>query len=299
MTGASDDRGRGMTGGAEMTAGDTPPRVSVVVPSYASARFVTATMDSILAQTFTDFELVVSDHSSLDGTWELLQDYAADPRVRLLRLPSGGGAAANWNHVTRQARGEFVKLVCSDDLLYPTCLAEQVAALDAHPDAVMVAARRAIVDAAGRPLIRDRGLGRLRGRVDGRTATRATVRAGTNLLGEPGTVLIRRQPLLAEGGWDGRYAYLIDEASYLRVLRHGALVALPRTLAGFRVSDQQWSVRLMTSQAREAKAFHRALAASRPGVLSRMDLVRGNLMADVNAVLRRVVYSWFRRRMTG
>lgn len=282
-----------------MTDADRIPRVSVVVPAYASAGFVAATMDAILAQTFTDFELVVSDHSSIDGTWEILQTYAADPRVRLLRLPTGGGAAANWNFVTGQARGEFVKLVCSDDLVRPTCLAEQVAAMDAHPDAVMVAARRSVVDAAGRPLIRDRGLGGLRGPVSGDDATRATVRAGTNLFGEPASVLLRRDALLAEGGWDARYAFLIDEASYLRVLRHGALVALPRTLAGFRVSDQQWSVRLMRTQAQEAKAFHRELAALRPSPITRADVIRGNLMADVNAVLRRAVYVWFRRRLRG
>ncbi|MEP6981239.1 MAG: glycosyltransferase family 2 protein [Nakamurella sp.] len=275
------------------------PRVSVVVPAYASARFVAATMDSILAQTFADFELVVSDHSSVDGTWEILQEYATDPRVRLLRLPAGGGAAANWNFVTREARGEFVKLVCSDDLVHPTCLAEQVAAMDAYPDAVMVAARRSVVDAAGHPLIRDRGLGGLRGRVPGEVAIRATVRAGTNLFGEPASVLLRREPLLAEGGWDARYAFLIDEASYLRVLRHGALIALPRTLAGFRVSDQQWSVRLMRTQAREAKAFHREVATARPGLLSAVDLRLGNARADLNAVLRRAVYVWFRRRLRG
>jgi glycosyltransferase involved in cell wall biosynthesis len=273
------------------------PQVSVVVPAYTSARFVGATMDSILGQTYTDFELVVSDHSSADGTWDILQTYRHDPRIRLLRFPTGGGAAANWNHVTRQARGRYVKLVCSDDLLDPHCLAEQVAALDAHPDAVMVAARRSVVDAAGRPLIRDRGLGRLRGLVTGADAARATVRAGTNLFGEPAAVLLRREALMADGGWDARYAFLIDEATYLRTLQHGDLVALPRTLAAFRVSDQQWSVRLMRTQAQEARSFHRALVAARPGLLSPTDLWLGNLMAGANAVLRRAVYLWFRRRL--
>ena len=105
------------------------PRVSVVVPAYNSVAFIDATMRSILAQTFSDFELVVSDHSSTDGTWEALQQFTADPRVRLSRLASGGGAPANWNAVTDLATGEFIKLVCGDDLLYPDSLAEQVAAL--------------------------------------------------------------------------------------------------------------------------------------------------------------------------
>ena len=105
------------------------PRVSVVVPAYNSVAFIDATMRSILGQSFTEFELVVSDHSSTDGTWEALQRFAADPRVRLSRLASGGGASANFNAVTDLATGEFIKLVCGDDLLSPDSLAEQVAAL--------------------------------------------------------------------------------------------------------------------------------------------------------------------------
>jgi glycosyltransferase involved in cell wall biosynthesis len=273
------------------------PRVSVVVPAYNSVSFIGATMDSILAQTFTDFELIVSDHSSTDGTWEVLQSYTDDPRVQLHRLPKGGGAPANWNAVSARATAELVKLVCSDDLIYPTCLARQVAAMDAHPGAVMVAATRDIVDAAGRPLIRGRGLGKLSGRVDGRAAIRATVRSGTNIFGEPASVLLRREPLAAAGFWDGDHSYLIDEASYIRVLLQGDLVALPTSLAGFRVSDQQWSVHLMRTQASEAKGYHRKLAADQPGLLSSTDLRLGNAMADVTMLMRRAAYVYLGRRM--
>ncbi len=275
----------------------TGPRVSVVVPAYNSAAFIADTMDSVLSQTFTDFELIVSDHSSTDGTWEALQPYTADPRVRLHRLPPGGGAPANWNAVSSMATGALLKLVCSDDLVYPTCLAQQVAAMDAHPSAVMAACTRDIVDAAGRPLVRGRGLGKLVGRVDGRTAVRATVRAGTNLFGEPASVLLRRAPFAAAGFWDGGHSYLIDEASYVRVLLRGDLVALPTPLAGFRVSDQQWSVRLMRTQAAEAKEFHRELQRAQPGLLSATDLRIGNAMADVTMLLRRAAYLYLGRRM--
>src|SRR6185369_16385153 len=77
---------------APQVSRDVTARVSVVVPSYNNAPFIEATMDSILGQTFEDFELVVADHSSTDGTWDRLQRYRADPRVRLLRTSAGGGA---------------------------------------------------------------------------------------------------------------------------------------------------------------------------------------------------------------
>ena len=273
------------------------PRVSVVVPAYNSVAFIDATMRSILAQTFSDFELVVSDHSSTDGTWEALQHYTADPRVRLSRLAPGGGAPANWNAVTDLATGEFVKLVCGDDVLYPESLAMQVAALTAHPSAVLAASARDIVDAAGTPVLRNRGLGGLRGEVTGTEAVRRTVLAGRNIFGEPASVLFRRAALADAGGWDGRFPYLIDLATYCAVLLHGNLVAVPRPLAAFRVSHSQWSVQLMRAQGDQVIGFQRELAAARPGLLGRRHLLIGSARARMNALGRRAVYRWLGRRM--
>ena len=219
-------------------------------------------MRSILGQTFTDFELVVSDHSSTDGTWEALQPFAADPRVRLSRLAPGGGGPANFNAVTDLATGEFIKLVCGDDLLSPDSLAEQVAALEARPAAVMAASPRDVIDAAGTPVLRNRGLAGLRGEVNGADAIRKTVLAGTNIFGEPASVLFRRSVLVDAGGWDGRFPYLIDQATYCAVLIRGNLVAVPRSLAAFRVSPSQWSVRL---GARTGRAVHRLQPRVRSG----------------------------------
>jgi glycosyltransferase involved in cell wall biosynthesis len=185
--------------------GDVTPRVSVVVPSYNNASFIEATMDSILAQTFEDFELVVADHSSQDGTWERLQRYGADPRVRLLQTEAGGGAPRNWERVTAAARGELLKLVCGDDIIYPDCLQLQVQAMDANPSVVLVAAQRDLIDARGDILLSRRGLAGLSGRAAGTAAARHTVVAGSNIFGEPACVLIRRETLRDAGGWDGRH----------------------------------------------------------------------------------------------
>jgi glycosyltransferase involved in cell wall biosynthesis len=270
-----------------------------VVPAYNSVAFIEATMRSILAQTFSDFELVVSDHSSTDGTWEALQQFTADPRVRLSRLASGGGGPANWNAVTDLATGEFVKLVCGDDLLYPDCLAEQVAALAAHPSAVMAASTRDVIDAAGASVVRNRGLAGLRGEVSGVDAIRRTVLAGTNIFGEPAAVLFKRGALVDAGGWDASLAYLIDQGTYCAVLLRGNLVALPRPLAAFRVSDSQWSVRLVGEQANQVIRFSREFAAAHPGVVGARDLLVGKIKARANAVARRAVYRWLGRRMRG
>lgn len=274
------------------------PRVSVVVPAYNNGDFLAQTIQSILGQTYEDFELVISDHSSTDDTWQVMQQFAADPRVRLERTDAGGGARRNWNRVSQLAAGEFVKLVCGDDLIAPTMLAEQVAAMDAAgPRAVMVASQRDLVDARGETFVRSRGLGRMDGVVDGARALRATVRAGGNLFGEPACVLLRRDALEAAGWWQDLH-YYIDAGSYAHVMVQGDVVALRRSLASFRVSAAQWSVRLMRSQAAEAAEFHRMARSLAPDTISAADVRLGDVRAQVVALQRRMAYLVLGRRMT-
>jgi glycosyltransferase involved in cell wall biosynthesis len=273
------------------------PLVSIVIPAYQNARFIDRTVASALAQTYADLELVIADHSSSDGTWERLQAYADDPRVRLLRTPPGGGAEANWNAVTQRATGTYLKLLCGDDLISPTCVATQVAAMEQAPSAVLAAVRRDLVDVADRPLLKGRGLGPLEGLVPGDTAIRALVRAGTNLLGEPGCVLLRRDALVRAGGWLSTYPYLIDQFTYMSVLREGDLVAVPETLAAFRVSDTQWSVRLAAQQSHQAAAVHAHFQDELPQVVSRADVRIGDLRARRTAFARRAAYLVWRRQM--
>jgi glycosyltransferase involved in cell wall biosynthesis len=276
---------------------ESVPRVSIVVPSYNNAGFIEATMASVLGQTFEDFELVVADHSSSDGTWERLQRYGADPRVRLMRTEAGGGAPRNWERVTAAARGELVKLVCGDDIIYPDCLRVQVEAMDANPSVVLVAAQRDLIDARGGTVITRRGLAGLTGRVPGRVAARHTVVAGSNIFGEPACVLIRREALERAGGWDGRHPYVIDEATYVNVLLHGDFLGIDTALAGFRLSRSQWSVHLAREQSGQVIGFHHRLADDAPGLLSRTDLLRGDARARAMAFVRRLAYIWVGRRL--
>lgn len=273
------------------------PSVSIVIPAFRNARYINETVESALAQTYADLEVVIADHSSDDGTWEAIQRYASDPRVRLMRTPAGGGAPANWNAVTAAATGEYIKLLCGDDLIAQTCVERQVAALETHPTAVAAAARRDLIDPAGEVLLAGRGIDPLRGLVPGADAIRALVRAGTNLLGEPGCVLLRREALEYVGGWLAPYPYLIDQFTYMSVLEHGDLVALPETLASFRVSNTQWSVRLASDQGRQAAGTHRHFHDRLPGAVSRGDVALGNTKARITALMRRAAYFVWRKRM--
>jgi glycosyltransferase involved in cell wall biosynthesis len=273
------------------------PLVSVVVPAYNNAHYIDETIDSILAQTYAPLEVIIGDHSSTDSTWEMLQKYASDPRVRLLQVEAGGGAQRNWNAVTALATGTYLKLVCGDDLIRPDAVQRQVAALEANPSAGLAASRRDIVDAHGEPIIRGRGMPGMTGVVAGATALRATMRAGTNIFGEPACVMFRRELLPPGESWISENPYLIDVATYASVLAVSDVVVDEESLASFRVNDGQWSVRLANEQAEQVHAFHRALRAATPAWFSAADVAVGNAKATVLAWGRRLAYIVFARRM--
>jgi GT2 family glycosyltransferase len=116
------------------------PRVTIVTPAYNAQRSLAATLESALRQTVRDFELIVVDDGSTDGTLGVAESYAArDPRVRVIRQPNGGSAVAR-NTAIRAARGEFFALLDSDDLWMPDFLASQLAILTEHPDIDIVSA---------------------------------------------------------------------------------------------------------------------------------------------------------------
>lgn len=122
------------------------PRVSVLIPTYNRADLIGVAVDSVLAQTFQDFEIIVVDDGSTDGTREALAGYGA--RVQYIRIDHAGPAPAR-NAGFRAARGEYVCILDSDDLYYPHKLALQVAHLDAHPEHVMVYTDFSAFDDAG------------------------------------------------------------------------------------------------------------------------------------------------------
>jgi glycosyltransferase involved in cell wall biosynthesis len=125
-----------------------PPRVSVAMPAYNCERYIRRAIESLLAQTFTDFELVISDNASTDSTGDICKEYAArDSRVRYVRREDNIGGPGNFCYVFALCRGEYHKWSTADDYWDATWLERSVAVLDSHPDTVLCYTKTTLIDA--------------------------------------------------------------------------------------------------------------------------------------------------------
>jgi len=127
------------------------PRVSVCIPTYNSAHFLKEAIDSVLAQELPDFELVISDNASTDGTPELCRTYS-DPRIRYVRFEELVGQAGNWNRCVELAQCDLVALLHADDRYLAGFLAQRVRALEARPEVGLAFGAVRIIDAQGKVL---------------------------------------------------------------------------------------------------------------------------------------------------
>jgi glycosyltransferase involved in cell wall biosynthesis len=125
--------------------------VSIGLPVYNGENYLAETFDSLLAQTYRDFELIVSDNASTDSTSEICRDYAnRDPRIQYHRSDTNKGAAWNFNNTFRLSSGEYFKWAAHDDLVLPEFTERCVDYLDRSPETVLCFTRTTFIDEEGR-----------------------------------------------------------------------------------------------------------------------------------------------------
>ena len=251
------------------------PAVSIVIPLYNCESHIGETIESVLAQTFKDFELVVVDDLSTDRSAAIAEAFD-DPRIRLIRNPDRQGFAGNWNRCLAMMRGTYCKLLPHDDPLEPTCLEEQVRVLEAHPDVELVHCARNIIDPAGRILAR-RGPREKEGIRDGASSLKKIVRSGTNPIGEPAAVMFRYHTMKRIGLFSDEDMYSIDIDYWSRLLNEGDRYYIDKVLSSFRVWPDSASVRLFGSQSRSMRRFFRRMADRYPQAVRPVDVWIGSV----------------------
>lgn len=272
------------------------PLVSVVIPVFNGLPYLQQAYASVITQDYSNIEIVVVDGGSSDESVPWLEQLT-DPRVRLASLPPGTPPAVTWTEATTLAHGEFIKLLCQDDVLYPGAISQQVADLARHPEACAAVAQRDVISASGKVLVKGRGTqGLPSGNVSGQAALRAAYLAGTNIFGEPHTLLFRSEALLAAMPWRGERPYLLDLDTYTVVFdRPDAEIIVRKSAIGaFRVSASSWSTRLAAIQKAQLREWQSEFVDRHP--TTAVERVRAFLSVNVQNLARRLTYAWLGAR---
>ena len=203
------------------------PLVSVIMPAYNARRYIGEAVESVLAQTFTDFEFIIIDDGSTDGTKEILEGYAAkDKRIRLVRRPNTGYGVA-LNEALGMSRGPLIARMDSDDICLPHRFEKQVKYLNDHDDCLLVGSRVLLIDPDGAPLFEMEGIELTHEEID-----RKLMICGWAIV-HP-AVMMRRDAVLSIGGYKPEFVPVEDHDLFLRLAEVGRLANLPEVLFKYR-----------------------------------------------------------------
>lgn len=218
-----------------------PPTLSVLLPTYRYARFLPEAIESVLAQDYADFELIVSDDASDDDSADVIRTYAArDARIRAAIHRKNLGMVNNWNWCLREARGTYIKFLFGDDTLAsPRALSRMLGLLESEPRAALVASARVILNEASEQIDVWNELGPA-GFYEGDRVIVACFQRDRNFVGEPSAVMFRRAA--AQRGFDASFRQLVDQEMWFHLLLGGGLVYTPETLCSFRQHPAQQTV---------------------------------------------------------
>lgn len=208
-------------------------KICVCIPVYNGAQYIGTTIESVLNQSYKEFELLIVDNHSTDQTVEVVKQFQ-DPRIRLVQNDRNYGMFENWNICLRTARGKYIQMLCADDFLETDCLKKKVSILEKNPDAVLVFSASNVVDAQGKILMRRRPF---HGDFicDGKRMAKRSFRSG-NVYGEPSNVLFCRKTSRQTGEFNHRLFYTSDWDYWLRLSMEGKVAYMDEYLTNFRVS---------------------------------------------------------------
>jgi len=223
-----------------MLAAAETPKVSVVMPVHNAMPYLDIAVETILAQTIQNFEFVILDDASTDGSTERLRQWAArDPRIRLIEEKRNLGPALSSERVARAATAAIVARMDADDVSYPRRLEEQLDVLDAYPDTGVVGGLYDIIDAAGR-------------KIRGPEASRLVHPASVPPFGN-GPLMYRREVFERVGGYRPQCEFWEDHDLIIRMGSISTIMIVPHAI--YQVRQSPVSTRFASEQRRVERAI--------------------------------------------
>lgn len=222
------------------------PLISICLPNLNTRPFLEERMETILAQTVTDWELIICDSYSDDGSWEFFQKFKSDPRIRMYQVPRDG-IYAGWNECLRRVTGHYIYIATSDDTMSPDCLKKLLTPLEHRPDLKIAVCDFQDIDEQSRAI--DRRL-RPQHQFLGQWMQTASVRNGktefllhaafgTTIWGTMNAALFRRDLLQQTGYFRTDLGSRADEEWALRASLASDIAFVPGKLATWRVHPAQ------------------------------------------------------------
>ena len=270
------------------------PLVSICIPTYLGAEFISETISSVISQSYKNLELIIVDDKSPDNTREVISKID-DPRIKYYRNSKNLGPEANWNRCLEKAKGKYYKLLPHDDLLFNDSIRKQVEVLedDVNKNIALVFGARQIINSSGNKLFLRRPLGKKNKKIVSNKLVNKCVRAGGNIIGEPGNGLIRSELINKVGKYDAKYPYMIDLNYWFRVLQYGDAYYLADHLSKFRISNNSWSAKIGVAQSNDFYGCIKFFRSSKIHNISRISVFIGLLNSKILSYARRFVFKCF------
>lgn len=259
----------------------TVPKVSVLIPTYNYAHFLDETIQSVLDQTYTDFELIIVDNHSTDNTDEVVKKYLADDRVRFYVNETNVGLGGNWNKCLDYARGKYIKFLCADDKFHPQLLEKFVPVMDQYPNVSIATCYNEMFGLKSG--IRTTPL---TGLLSGRATRESLLKVGAkNWLSNPSVVLFRTSAVLKVGKFNTELYYVTDLEYYMRLLTVGDCYVISERLSYVRAHPD-------TQTATEAKKKFERIFES----YKYMSILRAKKIPSDTAASRSLIQQKLRQR---
>lgn len=212
------------------------PLVSIVIPAYNNENTIIATLDSVRRQSYEKIEIIIIDDNSTDKTLQLItEQQKADDRIIIYHNSTNLGMTGNWNKCIQVSNGEFVKLVCADDLLDENEIEKETQAMLVNPSVNLVESDTRLVDINGKKTGTFKRYYKS-GIVNGKEIAKTSI-IWNNFFGAPVNNLVRKSVFEETGYFDERFTYILDFDMWMKIACAGDVYIIHEVLNSFRIRN--------------------------------------------------------------
>jgi glycosyltransferase involved in cell wall biosynthesis len=240
--------------------------VSIVIPAYNNENTIIATLESIRNQSYKNIEIIIIDDNSKDKTLQLVtEQQKKDNRIKIYHNSTNLGMIGNWNKCIQMSNGEFVKLVCADDLLDKNEIEKETEAMILNPTVNLVESDTRLIDINGRKIGSFKRYHKS-GLVKGKKIARTSI-IWNNFFGAPVNNLIRKSVLDKTGYFDEQFTYILDFDMWMKIACTGDVYIIHELLNSFRIRNDSNTGNLIGKDRETYVAEHQRLVDKYAGEL--------------------------------